>query len=276
MAKNNGTPFYKMQGGGNDFVLFDNRKKTLPADFSALAKKVCERKFSIGADGLLVLEDSAQADFRMIYYNSDGSRADMCGNGGRCIARFATLLKAAPAKMKFETDAGVLTADVEGEIVKLKMSPPKDARLDFPLRLDEDKEFNASFINTGVPHAVVMVTDLEKIDIPGLGRKIRYHKEFAPQGANVNFVHQKDATHLVVRTYERGVEDETLACGTGVTASAAICGLKGMVTSPVACLTKGGETLYVHFETEKPGSAEIREVYLEGPATVCFQGEVSL
>ena len=283
MAKNNLVPFYKMTGGGNDFVLLDNRKKTLGQDYPALAKKRCERKFSIGADGLLVLEESKSLDFRMVYYNSDGSRAEMCGNGARCIARFAHLLKAVPAKMSFDTDAGALSAEVSDQSVKLKMSPPKDLRLDFPLKLEEGKEIDLSFINTGVPHAVVLVTDLEKTEVVNLGRAIRYHKEFSPAGTNTNFVTARDPHHLVVRTYERGVEDETLACGTGIVASSLICAAKGMAKSPVSCMTRGGETMRVYFQAVEDRRGDSRgaktvftEVYLEGPATVCFQGEVEV
>ena len=275
--KHNTTPFYKMNGGGNDFVLFDNRKKNLPEDYSALAKKVCERKFSIGADGLLVLEEDAQADFRMVYYNSDGSRADMCGNGARCIARLAHLLKAAPLKMNFQTDAGLMAAEVSGDSVKVNMVNPKDLRLDLSLKLEDQKEFSASYVNTGVPHAVVMVTDLEKIDVRDLGRKIRYHKEFAPAGTNANFVQLKDPRTLLVRTYERGVEDETYACGTGAVASAVIGGIQGQVTSPVECLTKGGEILRVYFKVQEVSQGiSVSDVFLEGPAVLCFQGEVEL
>ena len=266
-----------MTGGGNDFVLFDNRKKSLPKDYSQLAKKVCDRKFSVGGDGLLLLEEDPGAHFRMIYYNSDGSRADMCGNGARCIARLAHVLKAAPSKMDFQTDAGLISAEVGEDSVKVNMTTPKDLRLDLSLKLEDQKEFNASFINTGVPHAVVLVTDLEKIDIRDLGRKIRYHKEFAPAGTNANFVQLKDPHTLAVRTYERGVEDETLACGTGAVASAVIGGIKGLVSSPVDCVTKGGETLKVYFKIgEASQGISVTDVFLEGPATLCFHGEVEL
>ena len=277
MAKNSVYPFYKMSGGGNDFVLFDNRQKTLPADYSELAKKVCLRKFSIGADGLLVLEEDPSADFRMVYFNADGSRAEMCGNGARCIARFAQLIKAASSKMKFQTDAGPVTAEVQESTVRVNIGPPKGLRLDFSLKMEEQKELNASFINTGVPHTVVLVTDLEKISVPDLGRKIRNLKEFAPEGTNADFVQLVDETHLIVRTYERGVEAETLACGTGVMASAIVCGAKKLVTSPVDCLTRGGETLRVYFRIDEAGQRRtINDVGMEGPATVSFHGEVSL
>lgn len=275
MAKISLFPFVKMTAGGNDFVLFDNRNETIPKDYVALAKKVCERKFSIGADGLLILEKSQEADFRMIYYNADGSRAAMCGNGARCIARFANLLKIAPTKMNFVTDAGILSAEVKGETVKLKMSEPADLKLDFEVRLEEGKEFHLSFINTGVPHAVLMVTDLEKTEVQELGKAIRYHKEFAPEGTNANFIFYRDEHTLFIRTYERGVEGETLACGTGAVAAALICAAKNLVKSPVICQPRSGETLKVYFQQDAESGA-FKDVFLEGPATLCYKGEIEL
>jgi diaminopimelate epimerase len=261
-----------MTGGGNDFVLFDNRKKVLTLNYSALAKKVCDRKFSVGADGLLVLENVENAHFRMVYYNSDGSRAEMCGNGARCISRFAYLLNAAPDKLQFITDAGPMSAEIMGETVKIKMSAPKDLKLDIALKFPDGKELQCSHMNTGVPHAIVYVTDIDKINPNELGPKIRHHKEFGPNGANANFVFHKDKHSLTVRTYERGVEAETLACGTGAVASSLISGAKSLVKSPVSCLTRGGETLKVYFKMNEDKTFE--EVYLEGPATVCFKGEI--
>ncbi len=281
--KNNMINFYKMTGGGNDFVVVDNRKDQLPKDFSPLAKELCVRKFSIGADGLLVLEESDVANFRMHYYNSDGSRAEMCGNGARCIAQFAYLLKAAPQKMSFVTDAGVVEAEILERSVKLKITPPKDLRLDFPIRLDPGKEFNVSFINSGVPHTVLMVSDIEKVDVEELGKTIRFHKEFAPAGANANFVLVHDKNNISLRTYERGVEQETLACGTGAIASSLICAAKGMTQTPVTCKTRGGENLTVHFQKNFQSEVEplppgdpFTEVYLEGAVKVCFTGNLQL
>lgn len=263
-----------MTGGGNDFVLFDNRKETLPKDYSSLAKKVCDRKFSIGADGILVLERTEEAHFRMVYFNADGSRAAMCGNGARCISRFAYILELAPEKMKFITDAGPLSAEIQGDSVKLQMGTATQMRLDFPLELKEYKQLHISFVNTGVPHVVLLVTDPDKTEVDGLGRLIRSHKQFAPEGTNVNFVRHKDEHTLVVRTYERGVEGETLACGTGVVASSLICAAKELVKSPVYCLTRGGEILKVYFTYTK--GASFQDIYLEGPASLCFKGEVEI
>jgi diaminopimelate epimerase len=272
-----GIKFYKISAAGNDFVMIDNRKKALPRNVSAFAKKLCDRKFSIGADGLILLESSKSSDFRMRYYNSDGSVAAMCGNGGRSIARFAHILGAASRKMSFETDAGPVKAEIFGRTVRLALYEPKGVRLDFPLKV-EKREFDASFINTGVPHTVIFLNSIEKADVESLGRMIRYHREFAPEGTNVNFVQKKDDHTIIVRTYERGVEGETLACGTGVTASAIIAGLKGIVKPPVKCVTRGGDTLTVSYSINDAGDflSPVSSVYLEGPAEVSFVGEVEI
>ncbi|MFC1501269.1 diaminopimelate epimerase [Elusimicrobiota bacterium] len=273
MSKN--INFLKISAAGNDFVLIDNRKDLLPKNISPIAAKLCNRKLSIGADGLLILENSKTADFKMRYFNSDGSLAAMCGNGGRSIARFANYLKIVSKKMSFETDAGLVKADILGDEIRLWLFEPKDARLDFTLRV-EQREFDVSFINTGVPHTVVFVNDIEKTDVKELGHMIRFHKEFAPLGTNVNFVQKKDDSSIFVRTYERGVEDETLACGTGVTASAILSGLRGLVSSPVKCITKGGDTLIVSYRTNSNVDfvSPVSNVSLQGPAEITFKGEV--
>ena len=269
--------FYKMSAAGNDFVLVDNREGVMPKDIPALAKKLCDRKFGIGADGLLLLENSDKADFRMRYYNSDGSIASMCGNGGRSIARFANILGIVQNKMEFETDGGLIKADILGKEIKLHLYEPKDAKLDFTLRVDK-REFSASYLKMGVPHTVIFVNDIEKTDVVELGRMVRYHKEFAPDGTNVDFVQKKDDNSIFVRTYERGVEDETLACGTGATASAIISGLRGMVTPPVHCITHGGYVLTVSYTRNESGDllSPVSNVSLQGPAEVSFKGEVSI
>jgi diaminopimelate epimerase len=269
--------FHKISAAGNDFIIVDNRKKILPRNISGLAKKWCHRKFAIGADGLIILEGSKDAHFKMRFYNSDGSLASMCGNGGRSIARFAYLQEIAPKKMTFETDAGLVHAEIISKNVRLCLYEPKGARIDFSLKV-EKREFDASFINTGVPHTVIFVSDIEKADVESIGRMVRYHREFAPQGTNVNFVQKKDDHTIIVRTYERGVEGETLACGTGVTASAIIAGLRGMVRAPVDCITRGGYTLRVSYTSNPVGDflSPVSNVYLEGPADVSFKGEVEL
>jgi diaminopimelate epimerase len=269
--------FYKISAAGNDFVLVDNRKKILPRNVAPLAAKWCDRKFSIGADGLLLLEDSKNADFRMRYFNSDGSLAAMCGNGGRSIARFAFILGIAAKKMSFESDAGLMRAEILGKNVRLWLSEPRDARLDFTLKVGK-REFDVSSINTGVPHTIIFVNNIEKADVEELGQMVRYHRSFAPDGTNVDFVEVKDNHNLIVRTYERGVEGETLACGTGVTASAIIAGLRGQVKPPVNCHTRGGNVLRVSYSFNEAGDflSPVSKVFLEGPAEVSFKGEVAL
>ena len=262
--------FDKMCGGGNDFVVIDNREKNLPVEEAILARELCRRRFSIGADGLLLLEKSSQGnDFRMRIFNPDGSEPDMCGNGARCIARFALKIGAAGERMTFETLAGRMEAEVHDDKVRLKMSDPTDIELHLRLRLDGDV-CEVHYLNTGVPHAVLLVEDLDSVPINELGRKLRYHKEFAPEGANVDFVKVESKNSLLLRTYERGVEEETLACGTGAVASAIVAFSLGKVARPpIEVHTRGGEILEICFETSPP---EITNVYLEGKAEFIYEG----
>ncbi len=250
-----------MSGSGNDFIVIDNRNKIVK-DASAFAKKYCNRE---GVDGLLLVEKPLQKqnDFRMVYYNSDGSHASFCGNGARCISLFAYLNKIAPSKMSFKSDAGLITAEIrdaagghcesrlvgswQSRVVKVKMPSPKNFKLDFGLPAG-GKNFTASFANTGVPHTVIFVKDIKNVDVNKLGRLIRFHKKFKPAGTNVNFVKVLGKNKLQVRTYERGVEAETRACGTGVVASAVISIMKKYVSSPVSVLTQGGEILKVYYD----------------------------
>lgn len=277
MPGKNSIPFYKISAAGNDFIIVDNRQKALSRAIPALARKWCHRTCSIGADGLILLEPSSCAHFRMRFYNADGSMASMCGNGGRSIARFAHLIGVAPQKMTFETDAGLVSAEVGAKTVRLGLYEPTDARLDFTLKV-ATREFDVSYLNTGVPHTVIFVNDIEKIDVQEIGHMVRYHRAFAPAGTNVDFVKKTGPHAISVRTYERGVEGETLACGTGVTASAIIAGLRGMVKAPVSCLTRGGDTLTVNFSINERGDflSPVSNVCLEGPAEVSFTGEVAL
>ncbi|MEW6041267.1 MAG: diaminopimelate epimerase [Elusimicrobiota bacterium] len=290
----NSINFTKMHGAGNDFIVIDNRSGLPVKNYPEFARKICERKFSIGADGLLLVEHSARADFKMVYYNSDGSRADFCGNGARCIAYYCFIKKIASRDMKFETDAGIVNAKVldkkvnpaprsyglnivnEGRRVKLQMPEPRDIRLDFNLKVI-GRELKASFINTGVPHVVIFSSDVSRVDVQGLGRAIRNNPAFAPAGTNVNFVNVKNLNEIMLRTYERGVEGETYACGTGAVATAVIAGIKNLVKSPVNCITTGLEKLKVYFkltETEKTKDLinPVCDVYLEGRVTVSFEG----
>ena len=264
-------PFMKMSGSGNDFIFIDHRKPLVAEDrMREFVRKVCRRRISVGADGLIFIERSEKADFKWRFFNADGSEAEMCGNGGRCAARFAFLKGIAGPRLTFETLAGILSAEVDGKRVKLEMTKPFGLKLDEPLLIEEKEEVISS-INTGVPHAVLFREDLESLDIARMGRAIRYHSHFAPAGTNADFVRVEECSRLTVRTYERGVEDETLACGTGTVASALIAAFKGFVKSPVAVRTRGEEVLTVYFEIE---GREVKKVFFEGDVHIIYEAEM--
>jgi len=266
--------FYKMSGSGNDFILVDNRANLIEAAAApALARNLCTRKVSVGADGLILIEKDDEVDFRWNFFNADGSRAEMCGNGGRCVARLANLLGISGPSLSFRTLAGIIRAEVSGSRVKLQMTEPRDLKLDLELELNGQR-FNTHFVNTGVPHTVFILESadiLAQQEVVGLGRKVRYHSQFAPAGTNVNFVAVLGEQSIAIRTYERGVEDETLACGTGATAVALVGAAKGMVRPPVDVHTKSGETLTIYFDSKKELP---REVYMEGETRVVYQGRL--
>jgi len=268
-STNKDMKFYKMSGSGNDFVLLDNRDGRLPSELSQLVQKLCHRRNGIGADGVLLIEKSAKADFRMRYLNADGGEVAFCGNGGRCIAWFAHSIGAAEISMTFEAGDGLHKAEVTDSRVKLQMREPRDFDLRFLLQLD-DRGFAASFADTGVPHVVIPVAGVDDFPVVETGRKIRHHEKYQPAGTNANFIEVMDRHHLKIRTYERGVEDETLACGTGSTAAAVISARLGMTESPVECLTRGGETLTIHFKLDGETASD---VFLEGQVQLVFQGE---
>ncbi|WP_027179037.1 diaminopimelate epimerase [Maridesulfovibrio bastinii] len=266
-------PFYKMQGCGNDFVIIDNREMKLPVDdMSRWAEKICKRAFGVYADGLFFIEDAPEGsdlDYVWQFYNSDGSRAEMCGNASRCVGRLAHALGIAGEKHVFGTDAGPVQVQVfpELEEVKVQLPDPKDIKVNQTLTID-GKEYTYHFANTGVPHVVVQVDDAESVDIKKMGSAIRYHEDFAPAGTNVNFVQFVDNDSLIVRTYERGVEDETYACGTGVSAVQLTMNKLGLTDAAVRIRTSGGEVLKVIVEDGK--------VFLQGGAELTFSGELYL
>jgi len=271
--------FKKMVGAGNDFIVIDSRiedNKGLTAkNFCLSVKKLCDRKTGIGADGVLVLERSKIADFRMRIFNADGSEAEMCGNGLRCAVLFFGIKK----RVKVETKAGMYEGEIAGENrVKVKMEDPKDLKLNFPLKVN-GRKIKVDLINTGVPHAVVFVEGVDKIAVDVIGSAIRYHNEFKPKGTNANFVEAIDEANIKIRTYERGVEAETLSCGTGSVASAIIANYKlpfacakgkQITDSKINVHTRGG-ILKVEF---KRVVSEVRDVYLEGEAKVVFEGGI--
>ena len=264
--------FTKMNGAGNDFVLLDNLDGRLELALGQIVG-LCDRHRGVGADGVLVVERPANGgDFRMRYYNADGGEAEMCGNGARCFARFASRITGRQGAVSFETPAGVIRAECDGTNVRLAMSEPRDLALDREIALAGGSVI-AHSVNTGVPHAVVFVEDLEKTDVRGLGAALRYSPDFAPKGTNVNFVRITGPGTVAVRTYERGVEDETLACGTGVVATALILHEKHGAASPVSVRVRGGDTLLVSFEKEGGGW---RNVSLTGPADFVFEGQIGI
>ena len=263
--------FTKMSGAGNDFVVFDNRDGGIPEERAELVRRVCARRLGVGADGALFVEQSEATDFRMRYYNADGGEAEMCGNGGRCISRYAYLNKIAGEKMIFETLAGHYRAEIMGKLVRLEMVPPKDIRLQFEIGMDGN-ELTVNFIHTGVPHVVVFADRIDDIDVLELGRRIREHEKFAPAGANANFVQVVDPGRIRIRTYERGVEEETLACGTGTVAAALVGALLNRLRSPVEAITRSGLILTVHFDIK---GKKCTNVFLEGNAEVIFEGTVT-
>ena len=262
--------FTKMVASGNDFVVLDAaRLKTKVKSFNTLAKEACDRKLGIGADGLLILEKSKKADFAMRIFNPDGSEPTMCGNGARCAALFFKTGKL----IKFETKAGILEAQVTKNMVKLKMTEPKDLWPNIDLSIGT-QFYKVHYINTGVPHTVFFVGNVDTINVKEVGKQIRFHKHFHPEGTNANFAQASGANTIKVRTYERGVEDETLACGTGSVASALVSFyLKLTKKSPVSVETKSGEILKVYFDyAEKSAKDKFTNVWLEGAARVVFKG----
>ena len=270
MLESDDLPFWKMHGSGNDFIIIDNRGGAFPEKGrSQLVTKLCRRGTGIGADGLILIEDNHFVDFLWRFYNADGSEAEMCGNGGRCAARFAYLKRIADADMVFQTLAGPIRAQVDQAQVKLEMTKPFGLRQEVVLDCDGERE-TVDFINTGVPHAVVVIDqDLASLKLTERGARIRYHQEFAPAGTNVNFIEVINEQRLSIRTYERGVEGETLACGTGAVAAALLASVHGLVKSPTEVSTRAGENLMIYYKKEGP---VFKEVFLEGGTVIVYKG----
>ena len=265
--------FTKMSGSGNDFIIIDNRESVIENSAKPdFVSKICVPKLSVGADGVIFIENSSTADFKWDFYNADGSSAEMCGNGGRCVAKYAYVRKIAHEKMSFETTAGIIVAEVKESYVRIKLTTPKGMQRNLDIDLN-GKTYQVDSLNTGVPHAIIYTSDVMDEDVFGIGRGIRSHPAFSPTGTNVCFVQKKDANKLRIRTYERGVEDETLACGTGVVASALLANRAGMVQPPVCVQTQGGETLTVDFKATNGGES-FGEVFLEGSAKFVFEGTI--
>ena len=265
--------FTKMNGAGNDFVLIDNRAQNIrlqPED----VVRICHRQRGVGADGLLLLVPSRTgvADWAWDFYNNDGSTAEMCGNGARCFARFIQKVTGTNGQTSFETGAGVIRATFRGERVTVNLTAPRDLKLDQEITLSSGPA-KVHSLNTGVPHAVLFVPNADEAMVQSAGAEIRFHQHFAPKGTNVNFVQLLEPGHIRVRTYERGVEGETLACGTGVTASALIAARLHQFTSPVKVQVQGGDQLEVDF---RESGGEFSDVHLTGPADFVFDGQIDL
>ncbi len=272
-------PFKKMSGAGNDFVLIDNRKREMRIDWPAVTPAICDRRYGIGADGLLVIEPSDKADFTMLYFNADGSFGGMCGNGGRCAALFMSGALGKP-QVRFEALNHIYQARTSGSTVVLSMKDPYDIRLDRSLSLDAIT-LNYHFVNTGAPHVVVyreslpqsILDGLESGGVSEIGRRIRHHVDFQPEGANVDFITVTGDGTVSMRTYERGVEAETLACGTGAVACSVVAALTRNLPSPVSVRTSSNEILCVHFKRE---GSRLTDVSLQGPAVIVFEGTYNL
>ncbi len=265
--------FTKMNGAGNDFVLLDARSRTINLETAQIVR-LCDRHRGIGADGLMVLVPckSGKADWAWEFYNSDGSTGDMCGNGARCFARFVQKQTGVKDQFTFETGAGVIRAQFHGPLVTINLTTPSNLRLNEEVPLRSGTAIIHS-VNTGVPHSILYVPDADKAMVMDLGPEIRRHAHFGPRGTNVNFVQVTGPNQIRVRTFERGVEGETLACGTGVSASALISARVHGFVSPVKVRVQGGDQLEVSFDQQQ---GEFTNVRLTGPADFAFTGQVEL
>ena len=254
--------FTKMVASGNDFVIVDRKPS---GSLSMIARRICDRKFGIGADGLLLLEKSKKADIRMRVFNADGSETQMCGNGARCVSLYV-----GRRNLLIETKAGIIESAISGRNIRIRLTDPKRIKLDIPIKVN-NRTLRVNFIDTGVPHTVIFAQGLDKIDVVNLGRQIRFHKRFAPAGTNVDFVEVLSNSSIKLRTYERGVEGETLACGTGSVAAALITAysLQCLAANKINVHTQSGEILKVYFE--RAGN-NFKNVWLEGKARIVHKG----
>jgi len=266
-------PFTKMSGAGNDFIIIEAQRRL---NYKKLAKAACERTNGIGADGLLVLAHARRADCRMRIINADGTEAEMCGNGARCLAAYVFKQKhPGKKKLKIKTKAGIIHSEQKGEKIKIQLSKPLDYTEKIPVTINR-RRIHVSYIDTGVPHVIIFVDQLKKINVHTIGNKIRWHKKFSPRGTNVNFVEQINKDTIAVRTYERGVEAETKACGTGSVASAIVTFLRAnpqtiyQKDAHMNVITQSGETLEVLFDLNR---GNIPRVWLQGSANLIAEGQ---
>lgn len=265
--------FYKMSGHGNDFIVLNGDRARKDMDWREYAPRWCSRRTSVGADGLLIVEPSERADFRLRIFNSDGSEAEMCGNGARCAARFAEVRGITGSRMTFETMAGIIGASTEGDMVAINLTEPKVVNNDILLNIN-GTELNVCTIDSGVPHSIVFrdnVMEMLPDEVIAMGRFIRNHPTFGPEGTNVDFVEVMGPSLIRVRTYERGVEAETMACGTGAVASSILCHLYRNAGDPPIAVQMPGGVLTVDFEKE--GEA-FKNVWLKGEVHLIYKGEI--
>ena len=262
-----------MSGSGNDFIIIDNRENIMAdIDISSFVSRVCRRAFAVGADGLILIENYENADFAWRFYNSDGSEAEMCGNASRCVSRFAYEKGIAGKNLTFNTIAGLIEAELKSDRrVKVRMPDPEDLKLDYKIHL-QNQVLPVSSIKVGVPHVVVIEQDLANFDVVKVGREVRNHEAFQPEGTNVNFIYPVDFQEILIRTYERGVEGETQACGTGSIAAALVTAAQKISQSPVNLQTQGGEILTIYFERQ---GDNFTNVFLEGEARFIYEATLN-
>lgn len=259
-------PFAKYSGCGNDFILIDHRHPFWPWEKKDLITTLCERRLGIGADGIILLENSQYADFKMRIFNADGSEAEMCGNGIRCLFKFIRQLGHQAEKFTIESLAGIHSLSLEGDLVSVNMGIPTEEKLQLSVAC-QGQNIVLNYVNTGVPHAVIFVDDLEDERLMQMAPSLRYHKQFQPRGTNVNFVQIKQNNEVHVRTYERGVEGETLACGTGATAVGYLVHKIYKIPFPVKIRTRSGDFLKISVDSH---------AIMSGPARHIFQGTFNL
>lgn len=265
-------PFTKMEGTGNDFIMVDNRRGLLAnVKISHIVKSVCHRRFGVGADGMIVLEKDAKTAFYMRYINSDGQEAAMCGNGARCIAQFAYRLGLVDKKFKFQTRSGAHEAEIIDDVVRLKLEAARIVKVNIEV-IAANTKFTGDLIDAGIPHFVVDHPDIDAVNFKQLAREIRNADEFKPLGTNVNFV-QVAKDQVKIRTYERGIENETLSCGTGVICATLSVSTRHDFASPIRFQTRGGELkVYFKREGEDPKSYKFLDIYLEGQVKFICDG----
>lgn len=265
-------PFSKYSGCGNDFVLIDNREGNFPTENGQLIRNLCRRSLGIGADGIVLLENSSDADYRMRIFNPDGNEAEMCGNGLRCLGMYLKEIGIPGNSFHIEVTKKIYPIQIEGKQVEVSMAPPEIFQKDLSIRIDH-RDYQMDYLDTGVPHVVLFDDHIEEIDVNELGSKIRHHPLFAPKGANVNFATLKQGAFIELRTFERGVEAETLACGTGSAAVAIAASAKWGATNPITVKTRSGECLEFNL---KQGPKGISQILMKGPANQIYSGIVDI